>query len=366
MPSSRKLAETASDTCRRRRLNNRGVDVNRNWNSSWAEGDDVIDSDQFRGPQPFSEPETRSLASLAAAWRPDIYVDVHSGETYLATPFASKLQAPHNATHKALLRGVVGAVTRMMHSRHSDALPVGGLPNGPASSLGEEPYRASGTSLDYMYSQLGIARSFMFSVYGASSFVSSDHQRPVIRPPSMVLLADTGAADAADAADAAATATASADTFAAATAVAAGRPAAPQPARGQPLRLLRSRRPALDYFGVWGNRTTVMSNNDTLALFETTTAPPAADAEAAATRAADAAAHSAERRSGLRRVAASATSLLAAGRPVAPQEESSFDCVSYFNPVSQGEYERTVDAWADALLMVVNQSTLTLEEAARQ
>ena len=49
-----------------------------------------------------------------------------------------------------------------------------------------------------------------------------------------------------------------------------------------------------------------------------------------------------------------------------PQEESSFDCISYFNPVSQGEYERTVDAWADALLMVVNQSTLTLEEAARQ
>ena len=362
MPSSRKLAETASDTCRRRRLNARGVDVNRNWNASWSDGDDASSSDQFRGPQPFSEPETRSLASLAAAWRPDIYVDVHSGETYLATPFASKLQAPHNATHKGALRGVVAAVTRMMQSRHADALPPGGLPNGPASSLGEEPYRASGTSLDYMYSQLGIARSFMFSVYGSSSFVSSDHQRPVIRPPSMVMLADTDAV-AADAAEATAAAGAGA-----AAAVAAGRPAAPQPARGQPLRLLRSRRPALDYFGVWSNRTTVMSNNDTLALFETAPsateqlAPSAADAAAA--RAADAAAASAGR--GLRRVAASATSLLAAGRPLAPQEESNFDCVGYFNPVSQPEYERTVDAWADAFLTVVNQSTLTLEEAARQ
>ena len=42
----------------------------------------------------------RCLARLAAAWRPDIYVDVHSGETYLATPFSSKLAGPHNATHR--------------------------------------------------------------------------------------------------------------------------------------------------------------------------------------------------------------------------------------------------------------------------
>ena len=59
VPSSRKLAEVASDTCRRRRLNARGVDVNRNWNASWSEGEEQTSSDQFRGPQPFSEPETR-------------------------------------------------------------------------------------------------------------------------------------------------------------------------------------------------------------------------------------------------------------------------------------------------------------------
>ena len=39
----------------------------------------------------------------------------------------------------------------MMQAHHPDAIPSGGLPNGPASSLGEGPYRASGTSLDYMY-----------------------------------------------------------------------------------------------------------------------------------------------------------------------------------------------------------------------
>ena len=133
VPSSRKLAETASDTCRRRRLNARGVDVNRNWNASWTDGEDYASSDQFRGPQPFSEPETRSLANLAAAWRPDIYVDVHSGETYLATPYASKLQGVSDRAHRAALRGVVQAVTRMMRDAHPDAIPAGGLPNGPAS-----------------------------------------------------------------------------------------------------------------------------------------------------------------------------------------------------------------------------------------
>ena len=34
--------------------------------------------------------------------------------------------------------------------------------------------------------------------------------------------------------------------------------------------------------------------------------------------------------------------------------------------IAMADYERTVDAWADALLVVVNQSTLTMEEASRQ
>ena len=52
--------------------------------------------------------------------------------------------------------------------------------------------------------------------------------------------------------------------------------------------------------------------------------------------------------------------------PLAAQDDSNFDCVGYFNPVAQADYERTVDAWADALLVVVNQSTLTMDEASRQ
>ena len=185
-----------------------------------------------------------------------------------------------------------------------------------------------------MYSQLGIARSFMFEVYGADSFIGSERQRRVLqpagvlRPPSnLLLLLNTNPGDA----DTGAVAGAAAGAAAAEGAAAA---AATSPPRLMMLAPSRRRRAPLDYFGVWGGRR------------------DARDAQA-------------------RRVLASATSLLAAvpltaAPPLAAQDDANFDCVGYFNPVAQDDYERTVDAWADALLVVVNQSTLTMEEAGRQ
>jgi len=186
-----------------------------------------------------------------------------------------------------------------------------------------------------MYSQLGVARAFMFEVYGADSFIGSERQRRVLqpagvlRPPSnLLLLLNTNPADA----DAGAAAGAAAAGAAAAEGAAAA--AATSPPRLMMLAPSRRRRAPLDYFGVWGGRR------------------DARDAQA-------------------RRVLASATSLLAAepstaAPPLAAQDDANFDCVGYFNPVAQADYERTVDAWADALLVVVNQSTLTMEEAGRQ
>ena len=45
-------------------------------------------------------------------------------------------------------------------------------------------------------------------------------------------------------------------------------------------------------------------------------------------------------------------------------DESPFDCVAFFNPTNFVEYEATVNGWADALLVLINSSTLTLAEAA--
>ena len=191
-----------------------------------------------------------------------------------------------------------------------------------------------------MYSQLGVARSFMFEVYGADSFIGSERQRrvlqpaSVLRPPSnLLLLLNTNPADAGAAAGAAAAAAGAAAAEGAAAEGAAAA-AATSPPRLLMLAPSRRRRAPLDYFGVWGGRR-----------------------EARAAQA--------------RRVLASAPRLLAAepspaAPPLAAQDDANFDCVGYFNPVAQADYERTVDAWADALLVVVNQSTLTMEEAGRQ
>ena len=170
-----------------------------------------------------------------------------------------------------------------------------------------------------MYSQLGIARSFMFEVYGAASFIGSERQRRVLRPPSnLLLLLDTNPA-------------------AAAAATSPHTSPHTSPPRLMMLAPSRRRLSPLDYFGVWGVKT---SHRDASAVQA-------------------------------RRVLSGATNLLAAqplaaAPPLAAQDDSNFDCVGYFNPVAQADYERTVDAWADALLVVVNQSTLTMDEASRQ
>ena len=65
VPHSRRLAEVGEGSCKQRRLNARGVDVNRNWDVAWADGDDAAGSSQYRGPRALSEPETRVLARLA-------------------------------------------------------------------------------------------------------------------------------------------------------------------------------------------------------------------------------------------------------------------------------------------------------------
>ena len=44
----------------------------------------------------------------------------------------------------------------------------------------------------------------------------------------------------------------------------------------------------------------------------------------------------------------------------AANKQEDYDCIGYFNPTTLADYEQTVNAWADALLVVINQSTVAL------
>jgi hypothetical protein len=157
-----------------------------NWDVAWSEGDDAAGSSQYRGPRPFSEPETRSLARLAADWRPDVFVDVRSGDRYMAMPYAHRAAGPSSRQDRSAMLDAMRSVSAMFSRAHPRLLAYGSVPVGPAASLGEEPYRASGTALDYMYTKAGVRRSYMLEVFGASTVygVGGRSERAIGRLPS--------------------------------------------------------------------------------------------------------------------------------------------------------------------------------------
>lgn len=59
-----------------------GVDINRNWDWRWeAYDDDDPASQKYKGPFPWSEPETRALRDLVLVERPLLVADLHSPVT---------------------------------------------------------------------------------------------------------------------------------------------------------------------------------------------------------------------------------------------------------------------------------------------
>jgi murein tripeptide amidase MpaA len=66
------------------RANENGVDLNRNWDSRWKPSSkDSIEWDkeqqQYPGPSPFSESETKVFKSLVSEFKPDSFATIHSG-----------------------------------------------------------------------------------------------------------------------------------------------------------------------------------------------------------------------------------------------------------------------------------------------
>ena len=73
-----------------------GVDLNRNYNVSWADPPEPLDREQFecsetyRGPYPFSEPETRAMRDFVLAHRDSLkfVVSFHSYGNMLVIPYS--------------------------------------------------------------------------------------------------------------------------------------------------------------------------------------------------------------------------------------------------------------------------------------
>ena len=386
-PYSRRLAEVGSGSCKERRLNARGVDVNRNWDVLWATGAAGEGSSQYRGPRPFSEPETRALARFAEEWRPDVFVDVRSGDRYLAMPHAGRASGPSDRADRNGMLDVMRSVSAMIGKRYPKLMGMGDLPFGPASSLGEEPYKATGTALDYMYTRVGVRRSYMFEVFGASTVygVGGRAAREIGRLPSAVVsllqvsegaangsrISSSGGNDSSSGGGGNSSARGSREARGGYQTGAEGTEAAERFTRHVRRQVIRRLFGAISPISParlaleTAHRAHANVSPDPL---RSSTPPIPSTPLMPSTSSAPPAEQVPSRRSSLVLLSVAEettpmTTPMTTSMKVSPgmsaglaAEEDPFDCVAFFNPMNRDEYEVTVNGWADALLVVINAS----------
>jgi hypothetical protein len=110
-------------------------------------------AEEYGGPAPFSEPQSRALRDLARALRPVAYVNVHSGEWAMYVPWDHK---------KTLAEGQPADTEALLEALNTHCQCTRGA-GGSASN-----YLAFGTSMDWMWEELRVNYSLTFELYGGN------------------------------------------------------------------------------------------------------------------------------------------------------------------------------------------------------
>jgi hypothetical protein len=142
------------DLCERK--NGRGVDPNRNWGVDWgAKEPDYDPNEEYPGTEPFSEPEAMILRDLARSFKPDVFINVHSGMEAFFVPYDYRKEIAYGENVNATLDVLNGMNQRFCDG--SCAVGSGGAKVG---------YLAHGTVTDYMHQVLNIPISMTWEIYG--------------------------------------------------------------------------------------------------------------------------------------------------------------------------------------------------------
>lgn len=156
----RKYVE-AGHPCQRK--NQRGVDTNRNYQMRGVnEHHYAKDSEEFEGPHPLSEKESKLVSSLL---RNGVkrYVNVHSGEKSIYMPYDSRVGVrPKN--YDVMLKNI---------KKWAQKCPECAVGTAASTSF----YRAYGTSVDWAVDH-GVPESYTVEVYGDASFDCSKMFNP--------------------------------------------------------------------------------------------------------------------------------------------------------------------------------------------
>lgn len=136
-------------TCLRKTKN--GVDPNRNYQTEHNRRHYAKHSSEYEGPSPLSETTSKLIArELEKCNR---YINVHSGEFSLYTPFDSRTYSPPNEQN-------------MLHKVHHWHKYCRECTVGPAASTSF--YKAYGTSVDWATDH-GVEEAYTFEIYGENS-----------------------------------------------------------------------------------------------------------------------------------------------------------------------------------------------------
>jgi len=143
------------------RVNENGVDLNRNWDAHWEapldKSDYNYDADTNSGPKPFSEPETQALKKILDDTQPTIFITVHSGTLGMYTPYAYSRDLPTNDPSD------LGRMKNILDALDPEYCKC---PSGAAGL--DVGYLCPGTCLDYAYEHHASV-SFAFEIYAGDA-----------------------------------------------------------------------------------------------------------------------------------------------------------------------------------------------------
>jgi len=146
-----------------------GVDLNRNWDFGWGGGGSSGDtnSETYRGPSPFSEPETQVMAAFYAA-HPNLVasIDFHSYGELALYPWAFQSGGPDDGGAHDIIGGEMADAIMQVHGRNYVLGPIF-----------DTLYQASGGSVDWTWGDQGVI-SYTIELRGTDFVIDADQIIP--------------------------------------------------------------------------------------------------------------------------------------------------------------------------------------------
>lgn len=150
------------------RLNERGVDLNRNYRYKWGVHDaSTLHEEESCGRAPLSEFETRAVDAVVARFNPIAYLSVHSGDSAVVVPWDAR------ADGEPVSKFVSDAAYKVAQA-HCVGCPVGSA----ATLFG---YQAYGTAVDHMLAVRNVPLALTIEVWRGNETFCKDMFNPLTK-----------------------------------------------------------------------------------------------------------------------------------------------------------------------------------------